>query len=301
MPRAPKPLSRARAQAGPSAARIARIGEALERVRKEMRVEERFAKDPVSFVHRYERAEDRELVAVIASCLAFGNVKALTAKIEDALTRLGPSPATAGDDPRRVATSLRGWKHRLYTGADLTALVVGARRVQLASGGLGADIRARFDAHGGDLGLAMSSFTAAIRAAGGLGARKTMGARHILAGPDGGSAAKRMMLLLRWMARPADGVDVGDWDLPTSALVIPLDVHLHRLAKNLGLTKRTSASWLAALEVTRELKRIDPDDPVKYDFPLCHLGMVQGCPSTRDPVRCEGCGVKPVCIHWDRR
>ncbi|HTJ85342.1 MAG TPA: TIGR02757 family protein [Polyangiaceae bacterium] len=284
----------------PSDRRIAQIKAALERVRDATDVSERFARDPVSIVHRFADREDREIVAVIASCLAFGNVKALTAKIEDALGRLAPSPAKLADDPRATARALRGWKHRLYTGADLAALVVGARRVQKASGSLGADLRARFDASGGDIARATAGFAEAIRKEGGLGARRTVGARHILTSPDGGSAAKRMMLLLRWMARPADGVDLGDWDLPPSDLVIPLDVHLHRLAKNLGLTTRTSASWQAALEVTRELRRIDPDDPVKWDFPLCHLGMVQGCPSRRDATRCEGCGVKPVCIHWSR-
>ena len=83
-----------------------------------------------------------------------------------------------------------------------------------------------------------------------------------------------------------------------SALIIPLDVHIHKLARNLGLTARTTAGWKAAEDVTRALARLDPADPVKYDFSLCHLGMVQGCRSRRDPVACEGCGVMPVCRHW---
>ena len=106
------------------------------------------------------------------------------------------------------------------------------------------------------------------------------------------------MLLFRWMARPADGIDLGLWDVPTSSLVIPVDTHIHKLAKNLGLTESNTASWRAAEEITRALARLDPDDPVKYDFALCHMGMVQRCPSRRDPVRCEGCGVRPVCRHW---
>ena len=89
--------------------------------------------------------------------------------------------------------------------------------------------------------------------------------------------------------------------LPPSQLIVPLDVHIHKLARNLGLTQRRSAGWKAAEDVTRELARLDPEDPVKYDFSLCHLGMVQACPSRRDAVRCEGCGVKPVCRHWIAR
>jgi uncharacterized protein (TIGR02757 family) len=102
------------------------------------------------------------------------------------------------------------------------------------------------------------------------------------------------------MVRPADGIDLGLWDVPASALMIPVDVHVHRLARNLGLTKRSSPSFEVAREITDVLRRFDPADPVKYDFPLCHLGMLQACPSRRDAARCEGCGVKPVCVHWEK-
>jgi uncharacterized protein (TIGR02757 family) len=111
---------------------------------------------------------------------------------------------------------------------------------------------------------------------------------------------KRLMLLLRWMIRPADGVDLGLWDIPTSRLIIPVDTHIHKLSRNLGLTRRNDVSWRTAEEITAALRRLDPDDPVKYDFSLCHLGMLQHCPSRRDPERCEGCGVQSVCRHWER-
>lgn len=282
----------------PSNARIRAIGETLERVRETCDVAARFRTDPVAFVHRYEDPHDREIVALLASSLAFGNVKTLTAKIDLALTRIGPSPARRADDPARLKAALRGWKHRLYTAGDLAALVVGARRLQLQAGSLGRALRERVDQANGALIPGLAAWATAIRQLGGLDRRRTIGARHILARPDQGSASKRLMLLLRWMVRPADGVDLGMWPLSPSDLVIPLDVHLHRLGRNLGLTTKKSASFAAAADVTRELRRIDPNDPVKYDFPLCHLGMVQRCPSRRDPVRCEGCGVKPICVHW---
>jgi uncharacterized protein (TIGR02757 family) len=111
-----------------------------------------------------------------------------------------------------------------------------------------------------------------------------------------------MMLLLRWMVREADGVDLGLWaDLGASRLVMPTDVHVHKLARNIGFTKRAQADWQTATEITAALSKLDPRDPTKYDFALCHLGMVQRCPSRRDPPRCEGCGVKPICRHWARR
>jgi uncharacterized protein (TIGR02757 family) len=140
----------------------------------------------------------------------------------------------------------------------------------------------------------------AIRHAGGLHLRpQDRGAAHILPDPGKGSAAKRLMLLLRWMIRPADGVDLGLWPVPASVLLMPVDTHIQKLGYNIGLTDRSGASWKTAEEITAALRRFDPDDPVKYDFALCHLGMLQHCPSRRDPDRCAGCGVKPVCRHWD--
>jgi uncharacterized protein (TIGR02757 family) len=255
--------------------------------------------DPVGIVHRYTRRADREIVALIASSLAFGNVKALRAKIEDALARLGPGIARAADDPVFVSARLEGWRHRVYKGEHLARLIVGARRVQRASGSLGAALSAELD-RTCDLRLALSAWTAAIRSAGGLDTATGRGAQHILADPAAGSAAKRLMLLLRWMSRPADGIDLGLWDIPTSRLLVPVDTHIHKLGYNLGFTSRKSVSWRVAEEITRELARYDADDPVKYDFALCHLGMLQRCPSRRDPVRCEGCGIVDVCRHWRR-
>jgi endonuclease III len=88
------------------------------------------------------------------------------------------------------------------------------------------------------------------------------------------------------------------WNIDPAILLIPVDVHVHKLALNLGLTRRRLPSWKTTEEITRALARFDPVDPTKYDCSLCHLGMLQHCPSRRDPARCEGCGVKPVCIHW---
>lgn len=272
------------------------IGLALERVRSTVDVAARFQSDPVEFVHRYTRLEDRELVALGASSLAFGNVKAMRAKIAEALERIGPDVAQSADDPAALRARLRGWKHRVYRGEDLARLLAGGRVVQLAAGSLGAALATEFE-RTGSLRDALAAWTAAIRKEGGLRARR--GGAHILADPTKGSAVKRLMLLLRWMVRPADGVDLGLWSLPPSALLIPVDTHVHRLGKNLGLTRRNDVSWKTAEEITAGLRRYDAEDPAKYDFPLCHLGMLQRCPSRRDEARCEGCGIKPVCRHWE--
>jgi uncharacterized protein (TIGR02757 family) len=290
---------RARADAG---AREEKLRTALDEVRAHCDVDARRLRDPVEFVHRYAAPADQELVALLASAMAFGNVKALRAKIEDALARIGPDVAQAADDPGALAERLRGWKHRVYRDQDLVRLLAGARRVQRAEGSLGAAL-AREIERTGELRDALSAWVGSIRRAGGLDQEEEgrRGGAHILADPSKGSAVKRLMLLLRWMARPADGVDLGLWPIPPSMLLVPVDTHIHKLSNNLDLTRRKDVSWRTAEEITAALRRFDPVDPVKYDFSLCHLGMLQRCPSRRDPVRCEGCGIQGVCRHWAAR
>src|SRR5262249_43287193 len=130
------------------------------------------------------------------------------------------------------------------------------------------------------------------------GARKKS-LSHLLSDPRGPSASKRLWLFLRWMVRPADGIDLGVWsEVSPSLLLVPVDTHIHKLASNLGLCTTRGLTLRAAEEITAALRRFDAHDPVKYDFSLCHMGMLQRCPSRKDRTRCEGCGVKPVCRHW---
>ena len=112
------------------------------------------------------------------------------------------------------------------------------------------------------------------------------------------SACKRLLLYCRWMIRPDDGLDLGLWSLSPAVLVMPIDTHVHRIARNLGLTDRNDASWVTAAEVTSALREFDAEDPVKYDFALCHLGISGDCPSRRDPQICQGCSLRAHCREW---
>lgn len=271
----------------------------LEEVRARCDTEARLALDPVAVVHRYPRREDKELVGLVASAVAFGNVKALRAKLEDALDRLGPEVARVAESEGELRSRLRGWKHRVYRDDDLVRLLLGARRVQKQHGSLG-ELFEKELTQTQSLRAALVSLVGAIRTEGGLG-KESRGAAHILADPSGASGCKRLLLYLRWMARPDDGVDLGLWKVPSSELLVPVDTHIHKLARNLGLTNRKAPSWATAEEITSKLRRFDPVDPVKYDFSLCHLGMSRRCPSRRDVALCEGCGVKEVCRHWRPR
>jgi len=278
------------------------IKRALERVRARRDLAARRDNDPVSFVHRYAALHDREIVALVASSVAFGNVKTILAKLGDALDRVGESPALAADDPERLRVALDGWIHRVYLGEDIARLMIGARRVQRSSGSLGARFAAELAA-AGDLREALARFCDAIRDEGGFPLKRLApgmrrGPAHLLPDPRGHGANKRLLLFLRWMVRPADGIDLGLWPVAPAVLVIPVDTHIHTLAKNLGWCRGNTLTFKTAEQITLRLRKLDPHDPIKYDFSLCHMGMLQRCPSRRDEARCRGCGVKPVCRHW---
>ncbi|MEM1418833.1 MAG: TIGR02757 family protein [Myxococcota bacterium] len=252
------------------------------------------AADPVQYVHRFADAADQEVVGFIAASLAFGNVVAVRASVERVLAALGPRPAEAIDagEPA-LAAALDGFVHRVYRGPHLARALAGLAAVRRGEGSLGAHVARQTERHGFREGLARVAD--ALR---GAGAER--GLRHLVPDPRAGSACKRLLLYCRWMVRPADGVDLGLWPLSPAALVVPVDTHIHRIARNLGLTERNDASWRTAEEITAALRRLDPEDPVKYDFALCHLGVSRACPSRRDPAKCRPCVLRPVCRQWRR-
>ncbi|HVW29358.1 MAG TPA: TIGR02757 family protein [Polyangiaceae bacterium] len=262
----------------------------------------RLAADPIGPVRRYRGAANLEIAGLVGACLAFGNVKALRAKVSNVFDRLGPDIARFADDELAVFAALHGFQHRVYRGEDVARLVVGARRVQRGHGSLERCFAALLRKHGALRG-ALTEWALLVRAAGGLdvAAKTRRGAAHILPDPAKTSGCKRLLLYLRWMVRPDDGVDLGVWgSIPASVLLVPVDTHLYKLSRNLGFTARATLTWETTEEVTAALRRIDPEDPVRFDFSLCHLGMLQRCPSRRDEARCEGCGIKSVCRHWRR-
>ncbi len=296
------------------------IGRALERTHDACDRAARREADPVGFVHRYSDPLDQELVALLAATMAFGSVKVIRRKIDEVLERIELRPVDASESLPRLQKALAKFRHRVFIGDDLARLLFGARALQLEHGSLGGHFESilaaqnlsRFASKNESASSEKPSeeeyerfrdsirrLARALRDAGGIregGPRR--GPAHLLPNETGSGGMKRFLLFLRWMIRPNDDVDLGIWRVDPAILVCPVDVHIHRLATNLGWTKRKGADWTTALDVTRALARHRPKDPVAYDFALCHLGMLQNCPSRRDEVRCEGCGIRPVCRHW---
>jgi uncharacterized protein (TIGR02757 family) len=253
------------------------------------------ANDPLGIVREHSNEEDQEVVALLAASLAFGNVVSIRRSIRKVLLVLGSSPKSAlmNVDATTLRRRLGRFRHRVYRGSHVAALLLNARDVLREHGSLGMAMDAHMRRERGEFREALACFADELR---GESADRAM--RHLISDPRAGSACKRLLLFCRWMSRPDDGIDLGLWSLPTSELLMPLDTHVHRIARNLGMTDRNDASWRTAVEVTAALRAFDPTDPVKYDFALCHLGISGDCPSRRDPVICAECPLRADCREW---
>ena len=247
--------------------------------------------DPLAFVHRYASDADREIVGFIASALAFGNVRAIQASVAALLEAMGDSPAAfvAAFDPAKHHGALHGIYHRWIRQDDLTALFVVLRAMREEAGSVGGFFMRGYVREDPDIGGSLASFCARARALAPAGPGSGSVA-VFFASPRDGSACKRLNLYLRWMVRDGDGLDLGLWPgVSRSQLVLPLDTHLVRLSRALGLSQRRTPGWRMAVEATRSLALLDPEDPVKYDFALSRLGILDLCLHGRDPLDCKRC------------
>ena len=261
------------------------------------------ANDPLSFCHRYADPADREVAAVIASAFAYGNVAVILRTLEGIFAALGPAPRRAVEhfDPKKGLRGFSGFKHRFNDGRDLCALLWALRSMIERAGSIEAFFLAGHDPLSEDVTEGLNRFRDAVL---GLDYRPVFGASAIpgdsyfpflFPAPASGSACKRLCMFLRWVVRPADGIDLGLWrGMSPSQLVIPVDTHIQRICGYLGFTRRRSADWRMAREITAALRQLDPLDPVKYDFSLAHLGISEGCDGS-DPGVCLACAIAGIC------
>ena len=225
--------------------------------------------DPLEFLYRYDEPLDREIVGLIASSLAYGRVSQILKSVSSVLEKMTPSPSSYIEraSEKKILAAFSGFKHRFTTGSELTEMLVGIKAVREKYGSLYACFKGGFDSHSDTVMPALKEFTKELGDV--FGCRQN----SLLPEPGRGSACKRLHLFLRWMVR-SDEVDPGDWQgIPSSKLVIPLDTHMHRISRIMGLTKRRQADMRTALEITESFRRIVPHDPVRYDFTLTRLGM----------------------------
>ena len=242
------------------------------------------ALDPVQIVRRYGTPADQEVTGFCAAALAFGRVQSVLNTVNTLAAVLGPSPAAyiRAFDPKAPHPELRAMVHRWIRGVDIVALLWILRQMIDEAGSIQRFFAAGYDPSSIDVGDALDSFS---RRAMALDLRSVYGRKlpvragvgYFFTRPSAGSGCKRLNLFLRWMVRH-DGVDLGAWTaIPRAKLIVPLDTHVIRLGRCLRLTTYTSPGWRMAADITASLRAIDPVDPVRFDFSLCHVGMMNAC------------------------
>jgi uncharacterized protein (TIGR02757 family) len=273
------------------------------------------ATDPIHIVRRYTLPEDREIVGFCASALAFGRVTSVLRSIESLLAVMGPQPArfVRAFDPARQGAALEPLVHRWIRGRDLVALLLNLQRMLREAGSIESFFVAGDDPSAPDVGPALDSFsTRALQTdlrpaygsrspeSRGWSRAKSRGVCYFFPRPSAGSACKRLNLFLRWMVRQ-DAIDLGVWTKVAPArLIVPLDTHVIKLGHCLRLTRYASPGWKMAAEITASLRALEPRDPVRYDFSLCHIGMMNACGFNR-PQKDAQCPLRGICRPAGRR
>lgn len=225
--------------------------------------------DPLLFLYNYPDVRDREIAGIIASSLAYGRVVMIIQAVSTVLEKMGPDLRVfvMNADPENITGVFQNFKYRFATADHLIALIMGLQAVIADYGSLGSCFSVD-PAGGTDLSDGLARIRTRVMQAGGSG--------HLLADPGKTSACKRSHLFLRWMVRK-DQVDPGGWShVPAAALTCPVDAHMFKIGHILGFTKRRNADRICAAQITEGFSRINPDDPVKYDFCLTRFGIRDG-------------------------
>jgi len=255
--------------------------------------------DPLEFVYRYSDPRDMEIVGLLSADLAYGRVAQIQKSLTDLLGRMGDSPHefVSNFDSRKRA-KLIDFKHRFTTGDDISDLLSLLQTVLQRHGSIEEFFMTFYDPDEPNIVGTLGRFCDCLcemhakQHDGNVG----RGIKYLLAGPSAGGASKRLNLFLRWMVRK-DAVDPGLWtSIDQAKLIVPLDVHMGRLCRILGLCDSKTASLKTAVRITDAFAEIEPKDPVKYDFALSRVGIVDGCDGSRRP-ECDVCELMTLCTH----
>ncbi len=310
----------------------------LERLVQTFSASSRLANDPLQFARRYleegRTKAEIEAVALYSAMLAYGKVDLFLTVIRRTLTLAhdrfldfitgpaapekmigiippGHSPINRNDDSRKsttvgsvipLVTPVGFPNYRLSTADEIWLFARAIGWVVRVDGGLFACFYKGFSreksVRDGLIALRRRLLDGVDACHGAL----TPGLAHLLPDPALGGACKRWLMFLRWMVRRDDGLDLGLWrKITASTLLIPIDRHVSAIARALGLTTRKTDDWKTAEEITAALARFAPDDPVRYDFALAHLGISGECTHGRDPAACRTCRLQSLCQDSKRQ
>ncbi len=220
--------------------------------------------DPIRFPNRFANKKDIEIAGFIASLVAYGRRDVFIKKLDELF-------AIAQNEPLNFILNfeseiLGDFNYRFGKSEDFAQIFSAMKNLYSKDGGLEDLFKYGYENNDNMFIPVCDYFYSNIK-------EETQGFKFMIPNPRNGGAMKRMCMYLRWMIRKGP-VDFGIWDfMPTSDLLIPLDVHVARISREMGLLKRTSNDFKAVLELTENLKRFDPQDPTKYDFAMFGYGV----------------------------
>lgn len=233
--------------------------------------------DPICIPHQFSLPQDIEIAGFFAAILAWGNRTTIISKSRELMRRMNDAPYDfcKNHQPEDV-TALLGFKHRTFNDTDLLYFMEFLQMHYQTHSSLETAFIPPANSYPSILHPAEKRLTHFHRYFFSLEDVPNRTRKHI-ATPEKGSACKRLNMFLRWMVRQDNkGVDFGIWKkIPASELICPIDLHVARVARKLQLLQRTTTDWQAALELTEQLKSFDSNDPVKYDYALFGLGVVE--------------------------
>jgi uncharacterized protein (TIGR02757 family) len=253
--------------------------------------------DPLQFIYRYSNPADMEIAGLLSACLAYGRVEQIQNDLNDLLGRMGNSPYEFTINfTNKDRASLEDFKHRFNTGNDISDLLTLLKDVLAEHGSIEKYFLLGLNPAHENTIFALMRFCDSLldKYRTTHQGHKSKGLAFLLAGPSLGGAAKRLNLFLRWMVR-SDDVDAGLWrSVDKSKLIAPVDVHIARLSRILGFHNHKNVSLKTAVEITRNFALVSPDDPVKYDFALSRIGILEDCTGRRRD-QCNICELLPWC------
>jgi uncharacterized protein (TIGR02757 family) len=275
------------------------IKNVLERLYRKYNRRELIKPDPLQFVYKYSRRVDMEITGLLSAVLAYGRVEQIQNSLTKLLSIIGDSPhAFVMDFGHAHRQRLQGFKHRFNSGDDISDLLMLLKKILEQSGSIENYFLSGYSKADKNIIPALSNFCDSLvdMYAARHGGNISSGLKYLLASPSGGSACKRLNLFLRWMVRD-DAVDAGLWkSVDKAKLVVPVDVHMGRLCRILGFHDNKTVSMKTALKITEKFAEIDPADPVKYDFSLSRVGIVENCTGKYSPA-CEICELSSFCFQ----
>ena len=230
--------------------------------------------DPICIPHLFTKKQDIEIAGLFAALFAWGNRTTIINKSKELMGRMDNAPHEfILQHEEKDLKKIIGFKHRTFNDTDLLYFIEFLKKHYSSFPSLETAFTNQLKKEDADVEQALNGFYSYFFSLEHVPVRT----RKHIASPDKNSSCKRLNMFLRWMVRKdKKGVDFGIWETISPAqLICPIDVHVARVAKRLSLLERKLVDWQAARELTAYLRTLDPLDPVKYDFALFGLGVME--------------------------